>query len=44
MSVTTKRSAKVITGDRLAEAAMASGVSGDDFDAWVVPADMTHPA
>ena len=31
-------------GTTLREAAMASGVAGDDFDAWVVPADMTHPA
>ncbi len=28
-------------GTTLREAALASGVDGDDFDAWVVPADMT---
>ncbi|GAB96550.1 fumarate hydratase class II [Kineosphaera limosa] len=28
-------------GSTLREAALASGVNGDDFDAWVVPADMT---
>ena len=32
-------------GTTLREAALASGdVTGDDFDAWVVPADMTHPS
>ncbi|GAB3117993.1 class II fumarate hydratase [Janibacter alkaliphilus] len=31
-------------GTSLREAAVASGVDGDDFDAWVVPADMTHPS
>ena len=31
-------------GTSLREAAVASGdISGEDFDAWVVPADMTHP-
>lgn len=28
-------------GSTLREAALASGVDGDDFDRWVVPADMT---
>ncbi|WKV16017.1 class II fumarate hydratase [Janibacter limosus] len=32
-------------GTSLREAAIASGdISGEDFDAWVVPADMTHPS
>ena len=32
-------------GTSLREAAVASGdISGEDFDAWVVPADMTHPS
>nr|WP_328823509.1 class II fumarate hydratase [Metallococcus carri] len=32
-------------GTSLREAAIASGdVSGEDFDKWVVPADMTHPS
>ncbi|MGB8384754.1 MAG: class II fumarate hydratase [Dermatophilaceae bacterium] len=32
-------------GTSLREAAVASGaVTGDQFDEWVVPADMTHPA
>ena len=32
-------------GTTLREAAVASGeVSEKDFDAWVVPADMTHPS
>ena len=30
-------------GTTLRAAAIASGVDGDDFDAWVVPLDMTHP-
>ncbi|HET9128016.1 MAG TPA: class II fumarate hydratase [Propionibacteriaceae bacterium] len=30
-------------GITLRESAAAEGVSGSDFDAWVVPADMTHP-
>ena len=32
-------------GTSLREAAIASGdISGEDFDAWVVPVDMTHPS
>ncbi len=32
-------------GSTLREAALASGeVSGEDFDAWVVPVEMTHPS
>src|SRR5699024_2845906 len=32
-------------GTSLREAAVASGdLSGEDFDAWVVPVDMTHPS
>ncbi|GAA3602790.1 class II fumarate hydratase [Marihabitans asiaticum] len=31
-------------GTSLREAAVASGVDGDDFDAWVVPMEMTHPS
>ena len=31
-------------GTSLREAALASGLTGDDFDAWVVPVDMTHPS
>ncbi len=32
-------------GTSLREAAVASGdISGEDFDAWVVPVDMTHPS
>ena len=32
-------------GTTLREAALASGdVTGEDFDRWVVPADMTHPS
>ena len=32
-------------GTTLREAALASGdLTGDEFDAWVVPADMTHPS
>lgn len=31
-------------GTALRDAAVASGVSGEDFDRWVVPADMTHPS
>ena len=30
-------------GITLRESAAAEGVAGSDFDAWVVPADMTHP-
>jgi fumarate hydratase class II len=31
-------------GITLREAAIASGkINADDFDKWVVPADMTHP-
>ncbi len=30
-------------GITLREAAADAGVSGEQFDAWVVPADMTHP-
>jgi len=31
-------------GTALREAALASGLTGEDFDAWVVPVDMTHPS
>ena len=31
-------------GTSLREAALASGLSGEDFDRWVVPVDMTHPS
>ncbi|MBD5830983.1 class II fumarate hydratase [Janibacter melonis] len=31
-------------GTTLRESAVASGVDGADFDAWVVPMDMTHPS
>ncbi len=32
-------------GTSLREAAIASGdINGDDFDAWVIPVDMTHPS
>lgn len=31
-------------GTSLRDAALASGVAASDFDAWVVPADMTHPS
>ncbi len=32
-------------GTSLREAAIASGdITGDDFDAWVIPVDMTHPS
>ena len=33
------------TGSTLREAAIRSGkLTGEEFDAWVVPADMTHPS
>ena len=36
---------KAHRGTTLREAALASGdLTGDEFDAWVVPADMTHPS
>ena len=31
-------------GSTLREAALASGVAASDFDAWVIPADMTRPS
>ncbi len=31
-------------GTSLRDAAVASGVTGEDFDRWVVPVDMTHPS
>ncbi len=31
-------------GTTLREAALAEGVAASDFDAWVVPRDMTHPS
>ncbi|WP_370890388.1 class II fumarate hydratase [Janibacter sp. GXQ6167] len=31
-------------GTSLRDAAVAEGVDGGDFDAWVVPKDMTHPS
>ena len=31
-------------GTSLREAALASGLTGEDFDAWVVPVDMTRPS
>jgi fumarate hydratase, class II len=30
-------------GTTLREAALASGVTGEEFDAWLVPANMVHP-
>jgi len=33
------------TGSTLREAALRSGkLTEEEFDAWVVPADMTHPS
>jgi fumarate hydratase class II len=31
-------------GTSLRESAVANGVAGEDFDRWVIPADMTHPS
>ena len=31
-------------GTSLREAALAEGVDGEDFDAWVIPKEMTHPS
>ena len=45
VGVTAYKSTTALLTSTLREAALASGdVTGEDFDRWVVPADMTHPS